>query len=182
MAFDDIYPEGHQGGVSLIMHGNRIATNGDLRLEPTPGQWQPVPKQKERNVEGQAIVTRLCYPDSSRHMTGFNQTIYPDLKMNYTVRVEPQGEGILITVDLDKPLPDNVFPSLFPRKDLSEIVLHGSCVECPSFRAGMSSGYEYRLVCLGCGCVIGYCGLWCQPSRLELYSRRCGFGYGSHTS
>ena len=107
MVFDDIYPEGHQGGVSLIMHGNRIATNGDLRLEPTPGQWQPVPKQKERNVEGQAIVTRLCYPDSSRHMTGFNPTIYPDLKMNYTVRVEPQGEGILVTVDLDKPLPDN---------------------------------------------------------------------------
>ncbi|MCK3684721.1 hypothetical protein [Maribellus sp. YY47] len=25
MAFDDIYPEGHQGGVSLIMHGNRVA-------------------------------------------------------------------------------------------------------------------------------------------------------------
>ena len=50
MAFDDIYPEGHQGGVSLIMHGNRIATNGDLRLEPTPGQWQPVPKQTGRSV------------------------------------------------------------------------------------------------------------------------------------
>ncbi|WP_203532502.1 hypothetical protein [Draconibacterium halophilum] len=36
MAFVDIYPEGHQGGVSLIMHGNRIVTNGDIRLEPTP--------------------------------------------------------------------------------------------------------------------------------------------------
>jgi len=33
MAYDDIYPEGHQGGVSLIMHGNRVATNGDIRLE-----------------------------------------------------------------------------------------------------------------------------------------------------
>ncbi|MDR2145543.1 MAG: hypothetical protein LBE91_03665, partial [Tannerella sp.] len=43
MAFDDIYPEGHQSGVSIIMHGNRIATNGDIRFEPTPGQWQPVP-------------------------------------------------------------------------------------------------------------------------------------------
>ena len=28
MAFDDIYPEGHQGGVSLLMNGHRIATNG----------------------------------------------------------------------------------------------------------------------------------------------------------
>ena len=36
MAFDDIYPEGHQAGVSLILHGKRAATNGDLRFEPTP--------------------------------------------------------------------------------------------------------------------------------------------------
>lgn len=105
MAFDDIYPEGHQGGVSLIMHGNRIATNGDLRLEPTPGQWQPVPKQTGRFVEGQTITASLCFPDSSRHMTGFNPMIYPDLQMRYKVRVEPKGEGILVTVDLEDALP-----------------------------------------------------------------------------
>ncbi len=45
MVFDDIYPAGHQSGVGVIMHGKRIATNGDLRFEQTPGQWQPVPKQ-----------------------------------------------------------------------------------------------------------------------------------------
>lgn len=28
MAFDDIYPEGHQGGVCIIMNGHRVATNG----------------------------------------------------------------------------------------------------------------------------------------------------------
>ena len=105
MAFDDIYPEGHQGGVSLIMHGNRIATNGDLRLEPTPGQWQPVPKQIARTIEGQTIVASLCFPDSSRHMTGFNPMIYPDLQMHYKVCVEPKGESILVTVDLDDALP-----------------------------------------------------------------------------
>jgi endoglucanase len=43
MAFQDIYPEGHQGGVAVIMHGMRLATNGDLRLDETPGQWQPIP-------------------------------------------------------------------------------------------------------------------------------------------
>lgn len=48
MAFDDIYPEGHQSGVSILMHGRRIATNGDLRFEPTPGQWQPIPRQLGR--------------------------------------------------------------------------------------------------------------------------------------
>lgn len=40
MAFDDIYPEGHQGGISILMNGRRIATSGDIRLESTPGQWQ----------------------------------------------------------------------------------------------------------------------------------------------
>ena len=48
MAFDDIYPCGHQSGVSILMHGRRVATNGDIRFEQTPGQWQPFPKQNER--------------------------------------------------------------------------------------------------------------------------------------
>ena len=106
MAFSDFYPEGHQGGVCVIMNGHRIATNGDIRLEATPGQWQPVPKQLSRRVEGGRIVTTLCYPDSSRHMTGFNPMVYPDWYVNYTVTVEPQDKSLLVTVDLDKPVPD----------------------------------------------------------------------------
>ena len=106
MAFSDFYPEGHQGGVCVIMNGHRIATNGDIRLEATPGQWQPVPKQLSRRVEGGKIVTTLCYPDSSRHMTGFNPMVYPEWNVNYTVSVEPKGKSILVTVDLDKPVPE----------------------------------------------------------------------------
>ena len=37
MVFDDFYPEGHQGGLTIIQHGTRVAANGDVRLEPTPG-------------------------------------------------------------------------------------------------------------------------------------------------
>lgn len=106
MAFDDIYPEGHQGGVSLIMHGHRIATNGDIRMEATPGQWQPVPKQKGRELGENSITATLCFPDSSRHMTGFNPMIYPDFHFNYTVKVEAVGKGVEVTVDLDRPIPD----------------------------------------------------------------------------
>ena len=106
MAFSDFYPEGHQGGVCVIMNGVRIATNGDIRLEATPGQWQPVPKQLSRKAEGNRIVTTLCYPDSSRHLTGFNPMVYPDYVFTYVVTVEPQGKGILVTVDLDKPVPE----------------------------------------------------------------------------
>ena len=106
MAFSDFYPEGHQGGVCVIMNGHRIATNGDIRLEATPGQWQPVPKQLSRKAEGNRITTTLCYPDSSRHLTGFNPTVYPDYQFTYVVTVEPQGRGFVVTVDLDKPVPD----------------------------------------------------------------------------
>ena len=106
MAFSDFYPEGHQGGVCVIMNGRRIATNGDIRLEATPGQWQPVPKQLKREVVGNRIVTTLCYPDSSRHLTGFNPMVYPDWRVTYTVTVEPKDQGILVTVDLDQPVPE----------------------------------------------------------------------------
>ncbi len=106
MAFSDFYPEGHQGGVCVIMNGHRIATNGDIRLEATPGQWQPVPKQLSRVVENGRITTTLCYPDSSRHITGFNPMVYPDWRVTYTVTVEPQDKGILVTVDLDTPVPE----------------------------------------------------------------------------
>lgn len=106
MVFNDFYPEGHQGGVCVIMNGRRVATNGDIRMEPTPGQWQPVPKQLSRKVDGNRIVTTLCYPDSSRHMIGFNPMVYPQYEVIYTVTVEPQDKGVLVTVDLDKPVPD----------------------------------------------------------------------------
>lgn len=108
MAFDDIYPEGHQSGVSVIMHGNRVATNGDIRFEQTPGQWQPVPKQGERELDDAAntITTTLGYPDTSRHLNGFNPMIYPDFEFNYKVIVKGEGTSVKVTVDLDRPIPE----------------------------------------------------------------------------
>src|SRR5512133_4317118 len=81
MAFQDLYPEGHQGGVAIIMHGIRIATNGDLRLDETPGQWQPIPKQKKRTTDkmNNAITAYLTYPDSAINGKGFNPVFYHDL-------------------------------------------------------------------------------------------------------
>ena len=75
IAFEDIYPAGHQGGVSLIMHGERVAANGDLRFEPTPGQWQPVPVQVRRTVNPEVgrIETILHYPDEAFH----RQLLFP---------------------------------------------------------------------------------------------------------
>lgn len=108
MAFDDIYPEGHQSGVSIIMHGNRVTTNGDIRFEQTPGQWQPVPKQGKRELDEatNTITTSLSFPDKTRHLTGFNPMIYPDFQFDYKVIVKGEGMSVKITVDLDRPIPD----------------------------------------------------------------------------
>src|SRR5512133_3970101 len=85
MAFQDIYPEGHQSGIVIIQNGVRVSTNGDLRLDVTPGQWQPMPKQDKRvvNRQGNEITTWLSYPDPSRNRKGFNPIDYPDLNLSY---------------------------------------------------------------------------------------------------
>ncbi len=108
MLAHDFYPEGHQGGVSIIQNGLRVATNGDIRLEPTPGQWQPIPKVGERQVDfdTQEVWVEMSYPDSSRHLKGFNPIVYPDLHFKYSLKVKPEGKAFKIIVDLEEPLPD----------------------------------------------------------------------------
>ena len=108
MLAHDYYPEGHQGGVGIIQNGVRIATNGDIRLDRTPGQWQPVPKVGKRVVDRATgeISLRAEYPDESKNRKGFNPVDYPDLRFAYTVRVRPEGQAFRIVVDLEAPLPD----------------------------------------------------------------------------
>jgi endoglucanase len=107
MAFQDIDPDGHQGGVSIIQNGVRVATNGDIHLDPAPGQWQSMPKQDARTVDAASdtITTTLSYSDPAKNRTGFNPIDYPDLNFTYKVRVHGEGGSIRITVDLDKPIP-----------------------------------------------------------------------------
>jgi endoglucanase len=109
MLASDFYPEGHQGGVGIIQNGTRVATNGDIRLEPTPGQWQPVPKAGKRIIdrEKQEISLRMEYPDPDKNNKGFNPIKYPDLNFSYTIRVRPEGKSFHIIIDLDNPLPDD---------------------------------------------------------------------------
>jgi len=108
MLAHDFYPEGHQGGVGIIQNGQRIATNGDIRLEPTPGQWSPIPKVGKRVIDKakQEISVRMAFPNEEINRKGFNPIIYPDLNFAYNIRVVPAGKAFRIIVDLDKPLPD----------------------------------------------------------------------------
>ncbi|MEJ2543420.1 MAG: glycoside hydrolase family 9 protein [Calditrichaceae bacterium] len=105
--FSDFYPEGHQSGVTIIQHGVRVAANGDVRLEISPGQWAPVPKKGELTVdrENQILIQRLWYPDSSRSQRGHNPIKYPDLHFRYDVKITAlERARFKITIDLDKPL------------------------------------------------------------------------------
>jgi hypothetical protein len=104
MAFQDIYPEGHQGGISIVQNGVRVATNGDLRLEVAPGQWSAVAKQEKRAIQRETneIATWLSYTARA----GMDSEPIPNL--SYQVRVLSEGQGFRIIVNLDRPLPANL--------------------------------------------------------------------------
>ena len=91
MAFMTSIP-GHQGG----MHHHERTPCGNKRGYPPgshTGQWQPVPKQLDRKLGDNSITAHAVYPDSSRHLTGFNPMIYPDLHLIYGKRGK-QGKNI----------------------------------------------------------------------------------------
>ena len=127
ISFEDIYPAGHQGGISLIMHGERLAANGDVRFEETPGQWQPVPKQVNRcvDVQGQTIRTDLHFPDETGHLQGFNPMVYPDCTQDYSVSVHAEGKQLRVTVDVDGPIPAAWKDHLFFNLELFPGLLFG---------------------------------------------------------
>ncbi|MBN1440497.1 MAG: glycoside hydrolase family 9 protein [Anaerolineales bacterium] len=125
LVYHNLFPEGHQSGIEIIQHGERVATNGELRLSPSPGQWQPVPEVgggfehvgvspqtvelKNRKVDraGNEISVSCCYPDKDRERKGFNPLVYPDLRLEYAVRVRAEGESFTVAVDLAEPLPED---------------------------------------------------------------------------
>ena len=79
-------------GVEVIHHGVRTVTNGDVRLDPTPGQWHPIPDFKTRTVlrEQNAIEASSAYPAHD---------------FEFTIRVESRDDGVIITVRSDRPVP-----------------------------------------------------------------------------
>ena len=107
-SFADFYPEGHQSGVTVIQHGVRVAANGDLRLEASPGQWSPTPKKVSQTVDREhgLISTELTFPNEDIDRKGFNPIVYPQLQLSYRVQVQAlAGNSFKVWVDLDKPLP-----------------------------------------------------------------------------
>jgi endoglucanase len=91
-AYHGVFGDEKMSGVEMILHDRRIATNGDVRLSPTPEQWDPIPQFKERKrTESANELTALC--------------TYPDRGLSYHIDVQPEAGGFRVTVTLDQPLP-----------------------------------------------------------------------------
>ncbi len=90
------------------MNGDRRAAGGDVRFEISQGQWQGLPKMRKRVVDEAAneIRVTLSYPDSAKHMAGFNPMLYPDFAFGYTIKVKGEKDYLVLTVDLDRPVPE----------------------------------------------------------------------------
>jgi len=127
MVFDDQYPEGHAGGISIIQQDNRMATLGDIRFEATPGQWQGLPKflRKEVNREGNEITVYMAYPDSTKHQAGFNPMFYTDFQFSYIIKVKGVGDHLDVRVEIDKPMPAKYVGKLGFNMELQPSTLYG---------------------------------------------------------
>ncbi|MFT3830528.1 MAG: glycoside hydrolase family 9 protein [Opitutaceae bacterium] len=166
MLAHDYYPEGHQGGVGVILNGRRLATNGDLRLDRTPGQWQPTPVVGKRAVDRATgeVSVHCMYPDESKNRKGFNPIEYPDLKFGYTVRIRPEGAAFRIVVDLDTPLPDawigkvgfnlELFPGLLFGKSFASENGGGQFPLQPAGPGALDAAGEYQQAALATGRIL----------------------------
>jgi endoglucanase len=82
-------------GLEIILHGERIATNGDIRLLPAPEQWDAVPALRDRKADRKAgRLTALCG--------------YPGKGLDYRIEVTAEDGGFRVAVHLDRPLPDSL--------------------------------------------------------------------------
>lgn len=88
-----IFADEKKAGVELILRGERVATGGGIRLTDTPEQWDIYPE----------VVSRSVNPS--------DQTIsvvlrYPQYDFSSTLEVRPEGAGCVLSVSLDKPVPE----------------------------------------------------------------------------
>ena len=82
-------------GIEIIHHGERTATNGDVRLLHTPEQWDGMAQFVDRQVdhENNTVTTRLAYPEHN---------------FEYTVQATTRGGKVVLSVHLDEALPRNL--------------------------------------------------------------------------
>ncbi|MBZ5582911.1 MAG: glycoside hydrolase family 9 protein [Acidobacteriia bacterium] len=93
--YDRTFVDQKNTAMEMILHGRRIATNGDVRLMPTPEQWDLVAQLKERQ------------PDQEHNRLTANLS-FPSFEMDYTLEVAAEPGGVRVSVNLARPLPEKL--------------------------------------------------------------------------
>src|SRR4051812_17831216 len=90
--YDGLFADSKISGVELIQQGLRTATNGDVRLSATPGQWDPIGRMVDRKVDAKTGTVTVTLE-------------YPEYGFRYQIRSTPRGDGVSIQVVLPQALP-----------------------------------------------------------------------------
>jgi hypothetical protein len=93
--YHPVFVDQKNTAVEMILHGQRIATNGDVRLMPTPEQWDLVATLKGRHadMENNRLAADLAFPT---------------FDFSYTLEVAAEPGGVKVSINLDKPLPQKL--------------------------------------------------------------------------
>jgi len=96
LAYSNLFTGGFNdeknAGIELIHHGVRTAQGGAVRLSNTPEQWDLVPVVSNRKVDRASNTIEATLS-------------YKDYNFDSRVVVTAKGEGVEISVYLDKPVP-----------------------------------------------------------------------------
>ncbi len=90
--YNPVFFDQKNAAMEIILRDHRIATNGSLRLMPTPEQWDLIPLLKKRLADPQ-------------HQRLIADMAYPAYKLNYQVVVAAEPGGVRVSVNLTRPLP-----------------------------------------------------------------------------
>jgi endoglucanase len=93
--YHPVFVDQKNTAMEMILHGQRIATNGDVRLMPTPEQWDLVATLKGRHAdkENNRLIADLAFPT---------------FDLSYTVEVAAEPGGVKVSINLDTPLPQKL--------------------------------------------------------------------------
>ena len=98
--YSPVFGDQHCAGVELVLHGERVATNGDIHLLPTPEQWDALPapilKSRSSDKHAQTVSAELTLPGTKDGKKA---------PVDYTLTATPEPGGVKLTVSLNKPLP-----------------------------------------------------------------------------
>jgi hypothetical protein len=93
--YHPVFVDQKNTAMEMILHGQRIATNGDVRLMPTPEQWDLVATLKGRQAD-----------EANNRLTA--NLAFPAFDLSYTLEVAAEPGGVKVSINLDKPLPQKL--------------------------------------------------------------------------